>query len=446
MGIALDGPETADAAHSDATHSSTTFDRGTAAGLAAHLDVLPDPSFLIDGSGRIVLANRAAGKALRSAGERAAPGAPFCGLWDASARPVAQATLGIAARETGRFDATLDGSAATFDVALSPADGHGTVLAVCRDVTGLADAKAPPTSQRASDGSQRASGASQQRAPETATAANAELSEDTFREIDHRLRNLFAMVPALVKLSMRRGGNVNAIHKAITGRVAALSRANSLSLQQAGRAEGVSLDGLISTVLDQAGADERIVTSGPPVRLATRAYNAVALTVHELATNALAHGALTRPDGRLRIAWAVEDEARSGALPEGSNGCLRLLWTETGGPPITATPKDKGFGTSTVHKLIASQHGTIEREWRRHGLNVTIDLPLYDLGAEPKYAKPLQPPRPPQANVAATPHGAAPIQALPEHEAPIDLDRRHEAALEAQIVDQIDRIVARTCH
>ena len=366
---------------------------------------------------------------------------------------MAQAIVGLAARETGRFDAALDGSAAAYDVALSPTHENGVLLAVCRDVTGLAAPAEAPTPARPEPAAAPASsGADLDQAPNHApdhAPDHAEgIAEDTFREIDHRLRNLFAMVPSLVKLSMRKGGDVNIVHKAITGRIAALSRANSLTLQHAGRTEGVSVDDLIAVVLDRGPGDERIVSSGPPVRLATRAYNAVALTLHELATNALTHGALAEQKGRVRIAWAVEDEARTGALPDGATGVLRLLWTETGGPRIEGEPRQKGFGTSTVDKLIASQGGTIEREWRRHGLNVTIDLPLYDLGAEPRYAKPLQPP--PRPKVDAGRRAANAMQSssdpLPEHATPIDTDARREAALEAQIVEQLDRIIAGTHH
>ena len=444
MSIALERPPAGGPAYrtgTDATPSQAPS--GTGSGLADHLDVLPDPSFLIDGGGRIRLANRAAQKLARG-GRDIAPGAAFCALWDAGARPVAQATLGIAAHETGRFDAQLDGSAAAFDVALSPTGEDGTVLAVCRDVTGLAVVQPAPPPAPAPEAPAPA--------PVSAPASDAmeqaqAIPDAVFHEIDHRLRNLFAMVPSLVKLSMRKGGNVNAVHKAITGRVAALARANSLSLQQAGLATGVSLDDLISAVLDRAREDDRIVSSGPPVRLATRAYNAVALTVHELATNALAHGALASPDGRLRIAWAVEEESRSGPLPEGATNCLRLLWTETGGAPLSGRPETRGFGTSTVDKLIASQHGTIEREWRRHGLNVTIDLPLYDLGTEPKYARPMQPPPLPRANgPAAGGTNGATDAPLPEHAAPVSASAREEAALEAEIVDQLDRIIAGTRH
>lgn len=435
------------------------------AGLASHLDVLPDPSFLIDGAGRIARANAAAARAIPAA----EPGTPFAQLWDARARPIALATLGIAAREIGRFDAALEGSAATFDVALSPAGEGGTVLAVCRDVTGLA-APAPAPAPAVASAPEPPAPEPVEAAPEDPTEPGGTsepggMSEEAFREIDHRLRNLFAMVPSLVKLSMRKGGNPNAVHKAITGRVAALSRANSLSLQRSGMNEGVSLDALIAVVLDRGEADGRIVSSGPPVRLATRAYNAVALTIHELATNALAHGALSTPEGRLRIAWAVEDEARSGALPEGATGVLRVLWTETGGPRIDGGPARLGFGTSTVDKLIASQNGTIEREWRRHGLGVTIDLPLYDLGEEPSYARQMQPPPPPKSRPQAEAadeganrgmigdaNGAARSPSAPtpgerrmhEHAAPTAAE--HEAALEAQIVSQIDRIIAGTQH
>ena len=410
------------------------------AALAASLDLLPDPSFLIDDAGRIARANKAAERVLGRAHLDVASGTPFLDLWDGAAAPIVRATLTIAARETGRFDSSLRGHNAAFDVALSPAGEDGMVLAVCRDVTGLAGTQAAPAAPAPAPAAAE---------PEPVEPPPPAMPEETFAEIDHRLRNLFAMVPSLVKLSMRNGGDINAVHKAITGRVAALSRANSLSLRPSGLSEGVSLDAIIAVVLDRGQQDERIVSSGPPVRLATRAYNAVALTLHELATNALTHGALCEPGGRLRIAWAIEEEARDGAMPEDATGCLRLLWTETGGPHIDAAPRKRGFGTTTVDKLIASQGGTIEREWRLHGLSVTMDLPLYDLGAEPKYARTLQPPPVPQVRGGAgKAKGSTGARggAVQEHVAPPDPQAERDAVMEARILEKLDRIIAGTRH
>ena len=234
-----------------------------------------------------------------------------------------------------------------------------------------------------------------------AIAAERARMAEAMGEMEHRVLNLLAMLPAIVKLSLRRTTDVKAARSAVVGRISALASAHSMMLTPEAIEEGVSLDGMIDAVL-LPHDDARVVASGPPVRLATRGSNTVALTLHELASNAAAYGALSVPDGRVRIAWAIESSARDVALPEGAQSVLRLLWAETGGPHIDNPPVHRGFGMEVVDRLIMSQGGTIEREWLIHGLNVTIDLPLYALGREPKFAGDLR------AGGAGAPAVAAP--------------------------------------
>lgn len=233
--------------------------------------------------------------------------------------------------------------------------------------------------------------------------AERERMAEAMGEMEHRVANLMAMLPAIVKLSLRRARDVKAARAAVVGRISALSSAHSMMLKPEAVEEGVSLDAMIEAVLLSHG-DERFVTTGPPVRLATRGSNTVALALHELAANAAQFGALSRPSGKVRIAWAIEASARDVKLPEGARSVLRILWSETGGPPIATPPTRRGFGTDVIDRLIASQGGSIEREWMLHGLGVTIDLPLYELGREPKFSgdlRQVRPVLPPESDEAA---------------------------------------------
>ena len=272
-------------------------------------------------------------------------------------------------------------------------------------------------------------------------------------EMEHRVANLLSMVPAIVKLSLRRATDVRSARERVVSRVSALAAAHSAMLTSEAIEDGVSLDAMIGAVLhahQEPGGNERFVASGPPVRLATRGSNTVALALHELAANAAEFGALSTPTGRVRLAWAIENSARDVKLPQGAQSVLRLLWSETGGPPLAGRPPaTRGFGTDVIDRLIVSQGGAIEREWRLHGLDVTIDLPLYELGQEPRFSQDMTAgtrPKLPENDEAATriveravnsvggtpglpPSGAepAPVQGGPS---------------EDEILSKLDRIIA----
>jgi two-component sensor histidine kinase len=92
------------------------------------------------------------------------------------------------------------------------------------------------------------------------------------------------------------------------------------------------------------------------------------LALHELATNAAKHGALSAPPGRVLIeARPVENNGR---------GVLRLVWREQGGPPVVA-PARQGFGMRLLGQVLAQQHGgSVSMDWRPEGLICRIELPL----------------------------------------------------------------------
>ena len=204
------------------------------------------------------------------------------------------------------------------------------------------------------------------------------------RELNHRIKNLFSIVPAIVKLSARGTSDVNALRENIVNRIAALARAHALTVEASSEQGGISMEDMVRAVIEPYGDEiDRIVVSGPPVRLSSRGGTAIGLTLHELTTNAAKYGALSRPSGTVRIAWVVEEDARGAA--RGSGRTLRLLWSEAGGPQVAGPPKGLGFGTRVVDTLIASQGGKVEREWRRFGLSLTVEMPLFPIGSEPRF-------------------------------------------------------------
>lgn len=210
------------------------------------------------------------------------------------------------------------------------------------------------------------------------------------RELNHRVKNLFAIVPALVDLSMRGTNDPALMRERARQRMSALARAHTITIAASSLDDGVLLEAMVDAVLEPYGERaDSFVLSGPPVRLASRGGSAVGLALHELATNAIKYGALSAEKGLVRIAWVVDGLDGKAAPTAGGagelTGRLTILWEETGGPPLRGEPTGRGFGTRLIDTLVTSQGGEVRREWRRHGMRVEIEMPLYRVGAEPKF-------------------------------------------------------------
>jgi two-component sensor histidine kinase len=170
-------------------------------------------------------------------------------------------------------------------------------------------------------------------------------------------------------VQLTRADTIPAFVEEVIGRIHALARIHSLIA--ASRWEGASLSRLIEEELTPFTADgERIHIAGPVVELKPAAAQSMALIIHELTINAVKYGALSRAEGKVEIAWRLNDPG----APE-----LTLCWTESGGPPVDP-PTRTGFGTSLIHGSI-ERHlgGTVDMDWRREGLRCEIGLPARQL-------------------------------------------------------------------
>jgi two-component sensor histidine kinase len=111
-----------------------------------------------------------------------------------------------------------------------------------------------------------------------------------------------------------------------------------------------------------------VTLEGPPVALPPGAAQPLAMAAHELATNALKHGALSAPTGSVSVSWRLEG---------GPGGVLRLRWTEEGGPQIERAPKRRGFGSRVLDGTMRRQlGGAVSLAWERTGLVCEIEVPL----------------------------------------------------------------------
>ena len=181
------------------------------------------------------------------------------------------------------------------------------------------------------------------------------------RELDHRAKNLLAVVQSVLHLS--HGDSTREFIAAVEGRIKSLARAHGLLSES--RWRGVDLGRIVEEEIAPFNTrqDRRIVASGPPVALKPETAQSLALALHELLTNAVKYGALSAPQGRTTLAWTLEPER------------LLLRWSESDGPPVRP-PSRQGFGTRAIVASVERQlRGTARFDWAAQGLDCTLAIP-----------------------------------------------------------------------
>ena len=180
------------------------------------------------------------------------------------------------------------------------------------------------------------------------------------REAEHRSKNLLANALATVNLS--QSSSPEGLKQIIAGRIQAL--ANVCSLFVATRWIGAELSAIATQELAPYSEmnGKRTFIDGPQILLEPDVAQAIAVTLHELATNAAKYGALSTPNGQVRLEWSDAAEGR-----------LRLRWMETGGP-VAQEPARKGVGGRIIEQMIVQQKGKVRFDWRKDGLVCEITL------------------------------------------------------------------------
>ncbi len=190
-------------------------------------------------------------------------------------------------------------------------------------------------------------------------------------ELHHRIKNMLATVSAITQQSLRTAPSVAHAGTAIDGRFAALARAHDLLTQVSW--ENATIASTIQSAIepfDQGSG--RFIVSGDDVRITSSAVIAFAMTLNELCTNTTKFGALSLPDGQVRIGWALKAER------------LCFEWAETGGPPVDE-PKHRSFGTRLMSSLGQQLKGQVTLDYRRSGFVYTLDVPIEALALKPKF-------------------------------------------------------------
>ncbi|HEX3887077.1 MAG TPA: HWE histidine kinase domain-containing protein [Phenylobacterium sp.] len=163
-------------------------------------------------------------------------------------------------------------------------------------------------------------------------------------ELNHRVKNSLATVQAIAAQSLRDPEVAPEARERFMARLIALARANDVLVAETWL--GASLGSVAAEMANPHGDEERFTIAGPEVHLAPQTATAMALGLHELATNAAKYGALSTPEGRVSLTWSLDGE--------GEARRLRLIWRESGGPEV-GTPGRPGFGSRLIERGLASE-------------------------------------------------------------------------------------------
>lgn len=265
-------------------------------------------------------------------------GCPWMQFWEGAGRAEVEAALAAArAGHSYRFQGpanTAAGNLRYWDVQVSPiiaADGKPeAILSVSRDITQM------------------------------------HAGEERYRllagELNHRIKNLLAMVSGIVNQSLRGSDEpLDVVKRRLSDRLQALAAAQDV-LMMASR-HGAELKQLVEVVLAPHRSGERLAVDGPSVTLSSKCALAMALALHELGTNAVKYGALSRDGGHVDVSWRNQ------------GGEFHFRWQENGGPPVTP-PKRRGFGSQMIEKVLGNYlGGTAKLDFAPDGIVLSLDAP-----------------------------------------------------------------------
>jgi two-component system CheB/CheR fusion protein len=198
------------------------------------------------------------------------------------------------------------------------------------------------------------------------------------KEMDHRVKNLFAIIGGMVTLSARSANTPKELAETVQGRLGALASAHQLIRPKHSAAEATkretTLSELVRKVLSPyadpvgTGDSARTEIEGPEIPIGAGASTNVALVVHELATNAAKYGALSVPGGRVHISWTL------------ISGRLVLTWKEKDGPVVTGPPEREGFGSMLARRSVSGGlRGDLDFQWKPTGLIVLVSAEMEHL-------------------------------------------------------------------
>jgi two-component sensor histidine kinase len=194
-------------------------------------------------------------------------------------------------------------------------------------------------------------------------------------ELNHRVKNSLATVQAMAAQTFRTAGSVDEAREAFCARLHALALIHEMLTDA--NWDSADLRQIVQRTMDaHLGLErERVGVAGPSVRLSPKAASSLAIALNEMATNAVKHGALSGPHGRVDIDWTVTDGAKGAELA--------LIWRESGGPTV-GEPVRRGFGDRLLRRGLAGDlEGEVNLDYAASGVTCAIRAPLAALQPRP---------------------------------------------------------------
>ena len=186
------------------------------------------------------------------------------------------------------------------------------------------------------------------------------------QELNHRMKNMLAMVQAIAQMTLKPAVRDGAAWAVFDGRIQVLAGASDVLIRQ--NWDGAEVGGLVVEALrvHGCGPEGRILADGPEAWVDAQTAMGLSLSLHELCTNAVKYGALSVDGGRVEVTWRYIDETRDR---------LSMSWRETGGPPVR-TPERLGFGSRLITQAFAGDPAAKARiDYDRAGVRFDVVAP-----------------------------------------------------------------------
>jgi two-component sensor histidine kinase len=328
--------------------------RAAGAGLAGNDDVLRgvldgcgDCIKILDLDGRLQFMSEGGKRVMEVENFGKLKGCPWPDFWTGAGNADARTAVDTArAGGTAKFKGAADtakGNSRYWDVQVSPIFGEdgkpSHILSISRDITELAEFQ--------------------------------ERQKVLTAELQHRIKNSLAMVSAIANQTIR-GDDIEAARNAFTARLMTLSHAHDILVQTSWVSAPIK-DVVEGALAPHRPGHGRIEVSGPELLLPPKPALAIAVALHELATNAAKYGALSNDAGKVTVFWKT-----NGSGPTAS---FHFDWVETGGPRVAEPePSQRGFGTRLIERMLKSDFGgEVVMDFKPEGFVCTLVAPLENL-------------------------------------------------------------------
>lgn len=184
-------------------------------------------------------------------------------------------------------------------------------------------------------------------------------------ELKHRVKNSMATMQSIAHQTLRSANSISEAKENLDSRLASLATAHDVLTRE--NWDGATLSEVVAGALSpfQSKHSACFTVGGPNVRISPKAALAFVMALHELATNAVKYGSLSKDAGRVIVAWEVLDRET-----------FWFRWEELNGPPVIP-PTHSGFGSRMIERMLAAEiKGTAELNYRPHGLVCIIEAPM----------------------------------------------------------------------